>query len=112
MPHREDIDGRDHIGVVAVATLFTGEQGLLGTIRFRHMPTLRAGLRSVAWVDRDHFATAPRLFVLQHTAKRAPALIEDRLVQPGLLRDLSPWFFQGATVPSATCFSPARLPAR
>src|SRR6266702_3322947 len=83
--------------MVAVATLFTGEQGLLGTIRFRHMPALGAGLRGVARVDRNHLATTPRLLVLQHAAKRAPALIQDCLVQTCFLSDLPPWLLDSAT---------------
>src|SRR6266700_1527726 len=83
--------------MVAVATLFTGEQGLLGTIRFRHMPALGAGLRGVARVDRNHLATTPRLLVLQHAATRAPALIQDCLVQTCFLSDLPPWLLDSAT---------------
>src|SRR5262245_43380401 len=78
--------------MVAVATLFTREQGLLGTIGFRHMPAFWAGLRSVAWVDRHHLTPSPCLLVFQHAAEYSPALIQDGFIQPCFGRDMASWF--------------------
>ena len=82
--------------MVRIATGDTGEQGLLRTILFGHMPTLGARLRGVAWVDCNHFAPTPVLFVFQHMPKHAPALIQNRLVQPSLLCHVLPWLLHRA----------------
>jgi len=55
--------------MVAIATGFTGEQGLLRTILLPDMPTLGTGLARVSRVNRNQFPTAPVLFVFEHAAK-------------------------------------------
>src|SRR5262249_22028977 len=60
------------------------------------MPARWTRLRGIARVDRDHLASTPALFVLQHAAKRAPALIQNRLVQPRLRRDMASRFVSRA----------------
>src|SRR5438128_9946104 len=61
------------------------------------MPALWAGLRGEPWVDGNHCATTPALFVFQHPAKRPPALIQDRCIQTGFGSDMAPWFLDSAT---------------
>src|SRR5712692_8135504 len=82
--------------MVRIATRDTGEQGLLDASLFGDMPTLRTRLGRVARIDGNNRATAPRLFVFQHAAKHAPALIEDGLVQPNFLRYLLAWLLHRA----------------
>ena len=57
----------------------------------------RARAARVARIDGKHLTTAPSLFVFQLAAKRAPALIENRLVQAGLGFDTSPGRCNGAS---------------
>src|SRR2546425_576496 len=82
--------------MIAVATLFTGEQGLLGTIFSTDMPADRARLRGVARINGDHLTTTPALFVFQHAPEHPPTLIENRLVQSRLRRNVLPWLLDGA----------------
>src|SRR5688572_19526342 len=77
--------------MVTVSTLFTGEQGLLYAIVGRDMTTFRARLRGVPGVDRDDLPAPPKLLVLQHAAEGPPALIENRLVQPGFGSNILAW---------------------
>ena len=74
----------------------TGEHGLYDSVLRRDMPTLSTRLRRVLRRYGDDFATPPELLVFQHTAEHAPALIENRLVQPGLGRDVSARFLDRA----------------
>lgn len=93
MPTGEDIYATDNIRVVGIATRDAKEQGLLRTVLSADVVTLRTFLAGVAWGDRNHLAPAPLLFVRQHMPKRAPALIEYRLVQTRFGGNIAPWLF-------------------
>ena len=69
---------------------------MLDAILFGDMPALWTGLRGVAWVDCNHFAPTPVLFVFQHMPKHAPALVQNRLVQPSLWCHVLPWLLHRA----------------
>src|SRR5688572_6465018 len=73
----------------------TGEQGLSDSVVRRHMAAFGTGLRRVLWrYDNDH-APAPHLLVFEHGAEHAPALVENRLVQPGFGSDVTARLFDG-----------------
>ena len=99
MPQGEGvyIDRTNNVRVIGIATRHTEEQGLLRTVLFVDVVTLGTFLGGVARRDRNHLAPAPELFVFQHAPKRAPALIENRLVQPGFGGNIVPWFLHRAS---------------
>jgi hypothetical protein len=87
--------GCHHIGMVAIATGFTGEQGLL---RMPDMPTLETGLARVSRVNRNQFPTAPVLFVFEHAAKHPQPGAKIALFRPALA---AAWCPGSSSVPFA-----------
>ena len=74
--------------MVLVATCDAGELGLAAAVVFRHMPAARTRPARVLRRHGDEMSAVPRQLVVQLAAELGPALIEDGLVQAGLLPDL------------------------
>ena len=96
MPRPFDVDGCVVVGVDREAARRTNKLCLVLPVFFGGMAAAGALLAGVGWIYQKYQAAQPSQLVFDLAEEFAPALIQDRLVETGLLADVSPRGLQGA----------------